>query len=143
MARKKDYVAEVEAALLQRALGMTLRETRREATDKGEKTVTTEKELAPDITAQMFYLKNRRPDRWREKPPEPPAAEPENNLLEILLEAAKVPDEGTAEVPGEPAGETEAPEEAPAAAEAPAGTAFPETGANVPGSSGLEAAHAV
>jgi hypothetical protein len=26
-----------------------------------------EKEIAPDVAAQIFWLKNRRPDRWREK----------------------------------------------------------------------------
>lgn len=74
----------VEAALLQRALGMTIREVRREVTDKGVKTIVTEKEVAPDYTAQIFFLKNRRPDRWRDKPPEVPDHQPENNLLEIL-----------------------------------------------------------
>lgn len=74
----------VEAALLQRALGMTIREVRREVTDKGTKTIITEKEVAPDYTAQIFFLKNRRPDRWRDKPPEVPETRPENNLLEIL-----------------------------------------------------------
>ena len=74
----------VEAALLQRALGMTIREVRREVTDKGTKTIITEKEVAPDYTAQIFFLKNRRPDRWRDKPPEVPDHQPENNLLEIL-----------------------------------------------------------
>ena len=76
----------VEAALLQRALGMTIREVRREVTDKGTKTIITEKEVSPDYTAQIFFLKNRRPDRWRDKPPEVPETRPENNLLEILRE---------------------------------------------------------
>ncbi len=89
--RKKDPAGEVEAALLRRALGTTIRETRREETEKGEKTVTTEKELAPDISAQIFYLKNRLPDRWQDKPV-PAPEEPENNLLEILLQAARLPD---------------------------------------------------
>ena len=26
------------------------------------------KHVAPDTTAQIFWLKNRRPDRWRDKP---------------------------------------------------------------------------
>ncbi len=83
-----DIVQEVEAALLQRALGMTLREVRVEETDKGEKTVTTEKAVPPDLAAQIFYLKNRMPERWREKPPEIPPEQPENNLLEVLSQAA-------------------------------------------------------
>ncbi len=83
-----DIVQEVEAALLRRALGMTLREVRVEETEKGEKTVTTEKPVPPDLAAQIFYLKNRVPERWREKPPEIPPEQPENNLLEVLQQAA-------------------------------------------------------
>jgi len=80
----------VEQALLRRALGLTITERRTEITDKGEKTVTTEKQVPPDITAQMFWLKNRCPDRWREKPPEAVPA-PENNLLEILRQTLEDP----------------------------------------------------
>lgn len=28
------------------------------------------KQVVPDTTAQIFWLKNRRPDKWREKPAE-------------------------------------------------------------------------
>ncbi len=82
----------VEEALLRRALGLPVTETRRATTDKGEKTVTTEKELPPDITAQMFWLKNRRPEQWREKPPEPREPQ-EDNLLEVLRQAALDPED--------------------------------------------------
>lgn len=39
------------------------------AEDTGELVVTKEvtKEVLPDTTAQIFWLKNRRPDRWRDK----------------------------------------------------------------------------
>ena len=81
---------QVEQALLRRALGLTVTETRTEVTEKGEKTVTLEKEVPPDISAQMFWLKNRRPDRWREKPTPPKEqSRLENNLLEILQKAAE------------------------------------------------------
>lgn len=83
-----DEIQQVEEALLQRALGMTVREVRVEETDKGAKTVTTEKAVPPDLSAQIFYLKNRSPQRWREKPPEIPPEQPENNLLEMLQQAA-------------------------------------------------------
>lgn len=82
---------QVEQALLRRALGVTVTETRTESSDKGEKTVTTEKQLPPDISAQMFWLKNRCPDKWRDKPPEPKEEPPENNLLEVLQAAAETP----------------------------------------------------
>ena len=53
-------------------------------------TVEEEKYVEPKITAQMFWLKNRCPDRWREKPPEAVPA-PENNLLEILRQTLEDP----------------------------------------------------
>lgn len=79
---------QVEEALLQRALGMTVTETRTENSDKGEKTVTVQKQLPPDISAQMFWLKNRCPELWRDKPPEPEPEPEDGNLLEVLREAA-------------------------------------------------------
>ena len=82
---------QVEQALLQRALGLTVTETRTEVTEKGEKTVRTEKELPPDLSAQVFWLKNRCPEKWRDKPPEPREEVPENNLLEVLRQAAEDP----------------------------------------------------
>lgn len=77
---KEVVDAEVENALLQKALGMTktiqkpikLKEV---LYDNGKRT--SEKEhiefveeeifIPPDTTAQIFWLKNRRPDKWRDK----------------------------------------------------------------------------
>lgn len=28
----------------------------------------TKKEVVPDVTAQIFWLKNRKPEKWRDKP---------------------------------------------------------------------------
>ena len=65
---------EVENALLKRAMGYRYTETTREKAlnpDTGEyelvvtKTVT--KEVSPDTTAQIFWLKNRKPEDWRDK----------------------------------------------------------------------------
>lgn len=58
-----DY--EVENALLKRALGYSYEEITYEA-GKLVKTVT--KQVAPDVTAQIYWLKNRKPDKWRDKP---------------------------------------------------------------------------
>lgn len=58
---------EVENALLKRALGYEYTETMTEVSDEGTKTRKIRKHMAPDVTAQIFWLKNRRPDRWREK----------------------------------------------------------------------------
>lgn len=66
---------QVENALLRRALGYSYNETTRELELDpltGEKTLKTTKvvtkQVAPDTTAQIFWLKNRRPDKWRDKP---------------------------------------------------------------------------
>lgn len=53
----------VERSLLQRALGGT----RKVVTTDGEKRVEKIEEVAPDTTAQIFWLKNRRRDRWADR----------------------------------------------------------------------------
>lgn len=65
---------QVENALLKRALGYTYEETTREPvlnpdTGKIELTVTkvVTKQAIPDTTAQIFWLKNRKPEIWRDK----------------------------------------------------------------------------
>lgn len=65
----------VEAALLRRAVGFSQSETVREdLVDKktGEvlescKCRTVIKEVPPDVRALLFWLKNRRPERWQER----------------------------------------------------------------------------
>ena len=59
---------QVENALLKRALGYEYVETTKELTDLGL-TVTKQvtKQVAPDTTAQIFWLKNRKPKEWRDK----------------------------------------------------------------------------
>ena len=58
---------EVENALLKRALGYSYEEKKLEVSEEGTKVTKTIKEVVPDTTAQIFWLKNRRPDRWRDK----------------------------------------------------------------------------
>ena len=68
--RGKDVVdRKVENALLKRALGYSYTETTRERCEDGEMKVTKriEKEVVPDTTAQIFWLKNRKPEIWRDK----------------------------------------------------------------------------
>ena len=55
---------EVENALLKRALGYKYDEVTYEF---GEEVKRVRKEVVPDTTAQIFWLKNRRPDKWRDK----------------------------------------------------------------------------
>lgn len=65
---------EVENALLKRAKGYTYEEVTKEAvkdpeTGKTELRVVkvVKKEVQPDVTAQIFWLKNRKPAEWRDK----------------------------------------------------------------------------
>jgi transposase-like protein len=64
----------VENALLKRALGYKYDEVTREQgtnPETGESvfvvTKVVTKEVQPDVTAQIFWLKNRKPDEWRDK----------------------------------------------------------------------------
>lgn len=59
---------QVENALLKRALGYEYDEVKEkyEAGVLTERTVT-RKMVVPDTTAQIFWLKNRKPEEWREK----------------------------------------------------------------------------
>lgn len=67
--RGKEVVdRQVENALLKRALGYKYTETTKERIDGSlVVTKTVEKEVVPDTTAQIFWLKNRKPDVWRDK----------------------------------------------------------------------------
>ena len=62
-----DY--QVEKKLLKRALGYQTQETKQELVN-GELKVTEvkTKEVKPDTTAQIFWLKNRKPKEWRNDP---------------------------------------------------------------------------
>lgn len=59
---------QVENALLRRALGYEYTEEMREESEGGVKVRRTTKFVPPDVTAQIFWLKNRRPEAWRDKP---------------------------------------------------------------------------
>jgi transposase-like protein len=70
---KKVVDRRVENALYKRAIGYTFVEVTRELTTnakgEGEMVVTKEvlKEVEPNTTAQIFWLKNRKPHEWRDK----------------------------------------------------------------------------
>lgn len=73
--RGKEIVdRQVENALLKRALGYQYDEVTRELgvdPNTGDDTLIVSKvvtkEVQPDVTAQIFWLKNRKPDVWRDK----------------------------------------------------------------------------
>lgn len=90
-----DY--EVENALYKRATGYTVKlkkpikvKTTKRITGKGEVTeerieyADEEQYIPPDTTAQIFWLKNRRPDKWRDKREEAP--QQTNELLQSLID---------------------------------------------------------
>lgn len=54
----------VENALFKRALGYEYEEVTKEG---GVTTKVVTKQMPPDTTAQIFWLKNRRPDLWRDR----------------------------------------------------------------------------
>lgn len=85
--RGKEIVdIQVENALLKRALGYEYTEEKVEISEKdGKKVVQTVKHVAPDTTAQIFWLKNRRPEKWRDKPEAPDTKQDET--LGRLIEA--------------------------------------------------------
>ena len=64
---------QVENMLLKRAMGYEYEETTTEIIESPDGTKRkhikkTKKMVVPDTTAQIFWLKNRRPDMWRDKP---------------------------------------------------------------------------
>lgn len=59
---------QVENALLKRALGYTVEEITEITDDKGKTSIKKViKPVLPDVTAQIFWLKNRKADVWRDK----------------------------------------------------------------------------
>ena len=59
---------EVENALFKRAVGYTVTEIKETESDKdGKKVETITKHIPGDVTAMIFFLKNRKPNEWRDK----------------------------------------------------------------------------
>ena len=95
---KAPVDAEVENALLKRALGFTYEETTTDIeqipTSRLDEdgnpiireiihTKTVTKTALPDTTAQIFWLKNRRPDRWRDKQDVSVNSEPVRIVIDV------------------------------------------------------------
>lgn len=60
---------QVENAMLKRAMGYDYEEVITEVYGDGKKHIRKVKKHMPgDVTAMIFWLKNRRPDKWRDKP---------------------------------------------------------------------------
>lgn len=86
---------QVENALLKRALGYEYMEERVEISEKdGRKVIQTTKTALPDTTALIFWLKNRRPDAWRDKPQEKAEAAGEVGGVVLLPAVAELREPG-------------------------------------------------
>lgn len=76
----------VENALLKRALGYDWEEQRVEISPNGKKKgIQTTRHVPGDVTAQIIWLKNRRPDKWRDKPVAPEENRTEDSGLAAAL----------------------------------------------------------
>ncbi len=67
--RGKEVVdIQVENALFKRAMGYEYEETKIIISEKdGKRVETVKKQMPPDTTAQIFWLKNRKPEKWRDR----------------------------------------------------------------------------
>lgn len=80
---------EVENSLLKRALGYDYEETVTEIVQGVDGTERKQvrkhkRHMPPDVTAQIFWLKNRRPDRWRDKVEAPNTEDKNAPIYELL-----------------------------------------------------------
>ena len=87
--RGKEVIdREVENALLKRALGYSYNEVTQEANEHGDMSITkiVTKQVAPDTTAQIFWLRNRKGMVWSNKD----ALDAENTKANTALTKAKI-----------------------------------------------------
>lgn len=88
---------QVENSLYKRALGYEYTEEKVELeTNKDDKVLSrkvtqTVKQVLPDITAQIFWLKNRKPDKWRDKQVQEIESTASNDTLQCLADLINKP----------------------------------------------------
>lgn len=88
----RDFVDSlVEDALLKRALGYEYEEVKMIVTQDGKtrRIEKTKKVVLPDVTAQIFWLKNRQPEKWRDKPQPDATDDSLKAIADALKEARK------------------------------------------------------
>ena len=83
---------EVENALLKRALGYEYEE---ETYENGILTKKVKKQVPPDTTAQIFWLKNRKPNTWTDKVETDEDREAVANASQVIAKIRKVAQEYT------------------------------------------------
>lgn len=81
---------QVENALLKRALGYEYEEIKEkyEFGELSERTIT-KKQVIPDTTAQIFWLKNRKPKDWRDKQERLDNTTEDNDMVKQFVEGMK------------------------------------------------------
>lgn len=83
---------EVENALLKRALGYEYEE---ETYENGILTKKVKKQVPPDTTAQIFWLKNRKPNNWKDRVETDEDKEAVANASRVIAKIRKVAQEYT------------------------------------------------
>ncbi len=88
--RGKEIVdRQVENALLKKALGYEVSEVKKIVDNKGySKVIETTRHIQPDVGAICFWLKNRKPEAWRDKPVSTVESN-EVSLAEAIIKASK------------------------------------------------------
>ena len=77
--------ARVENAILKKALGFETTEVKKVVKADGAEEVTTVyKSVPPDVTAASVWLKNRCPEKWRDKPQEEDSLSKVDKILEEI-----------------------------------------------------------
>jgi hypothetical protein len=81
----------VEDSLFRRALGYDFEETEVSVSEDGKakRAKKTKRHMAPDVAACIFWLANRRPDRWRRNPDAAVQGDDTNNLKALADLLAK------------------------------------------------------
>ena len=89
---------EVENALLKRALGYDVEETKIEKSDKdGVKVIKTTRHIPPDVGAAAFWLKNRKPTEWRDRKEIGAELQGDGSITFNIMPASQCPPEDESE----------------------------------------------
>lgn len=87
---------EVENALLKKALGYTITLNKQKVTKDGDVVdITEEVHVPPDTTAQIFWLKNRKPNTWKDRVETDEDKEAVANASQVIAKIRKVAQEYT------------------------------------------------
>lgn len=87
---------EVENALLKKALGYTITLNKQKVTKDGDVVdIIEEIHVPPDTTAQIFWLKNRKPNNWKDRVETDEDKEAVANASQVIAKIKKVAQEYT------------------------------------------------